>query len=44
MKLELETKLLKRNKEMSKKFGIDVMTGNFDVIVNPGGKFWTHDM
>ena len=33
MKLGPETKLLKRNKEMSKKFGIDVMTGNFDVIV-----------
>ena len=33
MKLGPETKLLKRNKEMSKKFGIDVMTGNFYVIV-----------
>ena len=33
MKLGPETKLLKRNKEMSKKFGIDVMTENFDVIV-----------
>ena len=33
MKLGPETKLLKRNKEMSKKFGTDVMTGNFDVIV-----------
>ena len=28
-----ETKLLKRNKEMSKKFGMDVMTGNFEVTV-----------
>ena len=33
MKRGPETKLLKRNKEMSKKFGIGVMTGNFDVTV-----------
>ena len=33
MKLGPETKLVKRNKEMSKKLDIDIMTGNFDVTV-----------
>ena len=33
MKLGPETKLVKRNIEMSKTFDIDVMTGNFDVTV-----------
>ena len=33
MKLGPETKLVKRNKEMSKKFDIDVMTGDLDVTV-----------
>ena len=33
MKLGPETKLVKRNIEMSKKFDIDVMTGNLDVTV-----------
>ena len=33
MKLGPETKLVKRNKEMSKKLDIDIMRGNFDVTV-----------
>ena len=33
MKLGPETKLVKRNKEMSKKLDIDIMTGYFDVTV-----------
>ena len=34
MKLGIATKLDKRNKTMSKKFGVDVMSENCDVIVN----------
>ena len=33
MKLGPVTKLDKRNKTMSKKFDVDVMSGNFDFIV-----------
>ena len=33
MRLGPETKLVKRNKEMSKKFDTDVMTINFEVTV-----------
>ena len=54
MKLGLVTKLDKRNKTMSKKFGDDVMSGNRDVIVifsniwpiwsNPEAEFGTDSL